>query len=172
MKHSIFEVDKKKFTIEITDSGQFRSVVDGDSIGADTLDKLKAKIVRSQRLEKVRVALPATLAGRPRRHWTAEDGPQALIDIVITGIHQRNKSVLYRKVGGKEEAGTIDYNDVLLKRLTEDQKAEYLRLQKAKRDTEKSFEGYQNKFKYADHEIKQAVAKEQTAAGIEPEQED
>ena len=167
MKYGTFEADGRKFAIEITDSGTFRTVIDGDPYSADTYEKLKAKIVRACRKEKVRLALPATLAHGVRRF--NDDDHDAVFDITITGIHQRSKDVLYRK-DADHKAGTADYNDKILVRLTREQKDKYLELRIAVREAKKAFEAFQNKHAYSVDDIKKQVAAAEKAAGVEPEE--
>jgi hypothetical protein len=117
----------------------------------------------------VRLALPATyVQGRGR--WSDERGPVTLVDVVITGIHQRNRDILARRVGGKEDALRLSgHSGEILKRLTAAQAEEYQALRKARDNSSKAFEAFEKKYDYTIDEIEAAVEHAEHAAGIEPE---
>ena len=169
MKHSTFEVDGKKFVIEITDDGEFRTLIDGDPLRADTYEKLKQKIMRSQRRAKVRIALPATIA-LSSSHFSSD--AEQLVDVEITGIHQRNRTVLYRRLD-TDKAGTVEYSDTLLKRLDGAGKATYQALLRAKLGATKTFDTHKRAQTLDVEKVKQQVREAEKAAGIErPEDDD
>lgn len=171
MKFDTFEVDGKKFTIDVMNEGEFHTTINGEGVKADTYEKLKQKIVRSQRREKVRVSLPATLLESPRHSFHDEDKGSKLVDVTITGVHRRNRTVLYRRDDTKQ-AGDTSYSDKLLKRLNPEQKTRLLDLLKAKVDSAAAYEGYINKFAYTDKVIRAEVDAVEKAAGLEPEEDE
>lgn len=169
MKFDTFEVDGKKFTIDVRNEGQFCTVIDGDDVHADTYEKLKQKIVRAQRRTKVRVALPATVAKSSGR-WNGDD--EALIDVEITGIHQRNRNFLYRRVDTGKANDDSGYNDTFLKRQDAAGKAKYMTLLKAKRDATTAFDKFKSSITLNKEAVIKQVADAEKAAGLEPEERD
>lgn len=175
MKFTDFKHDGKVYKIEISDGGQFTTMLDGDSTSAETFDRLKEKIVRHTRRASVRMALPATYVEGKGRYWSSDEpGKVKLVDIVITGIHQRGGDILARTVGDKQEALRLsnNYHGEILKRLTAAQSEEYLTLRKARDDANRAFTAYEKKYHYGNKEIAAAVAQAEQAAGIEPEHEE
>jgi hypothetical protein len=168
MKYGTFEADGWKFDIAITGDGKFTTTADGESYTADTYEKLKTKIVRACRREKVRLALPATVAKQSSRFG---DETQRIFDVVVTGIHQRSHDVLYRNELDHKAGSIENYGDHLMVRLTMEQRDKYLELQKAKKDATAAFEAFQKKYKYSVDDIKKQVATAEKAAGITPEEE-
>lgn len=163
-----FEVDGKVYQIYIDPQGQFYTVVAGERIWAETYAKLKDKITRVGRQDRVRIALPATIAtGRGR--W--DDDSSTLVDVTITGIHRRTRDVLYKR-DDNGKAGSCDYHDTLMQRLSAEQKAEYITRLTAKRASAKAFEAFVTEQKYDSSAIKAQVAAAETKAGVQSEEDD
>jgi hypothetical protein len=164
MKVANFETDGRKFQIELSETtGQFSTVIDGYHHHADTLDKLKKQIIRATRREAVRLALPATIAKGSHRFI---DDSARVFDIIVTGIHQRTRDVLYRSALDHKAGAVEGYGDKLLIRLTREQKDQYLDLQKAKRESAAALDAFQKKYEYSLDAIKKALAAAEQAAGI------
>ena len=166
--HSTFEVDGKKFKISVTTKGDFHTIVDGDNMEAETLEKLKGKISRSQRRAKVRIAIPATV-GLGSSRYNHED--ETLIDVEITGIHQRNRNLLYRRVDNGK-AGDVGYSDTVLKPLDAAGKTKYLQLLKASIDAQATYRKHKDSLTFNVESVKQKVRDAEKAAGIEQPEDD
>jgi hypothetical protein len=164
MKVADLEVDGKKIGISVSERGEFTAVLDGEPYKADTMEKLKEKLVRSRRRASVRITIPATLALASRRFNS--DG-ETLKDIEVTGIHRRNRNILF-KYADSGKAGDTSYNDTILKRLDEASTAKYLQLQKAMQDSKAAFEAYKTARTITTESIKRQVEAAEKAAGIEP----
>lgn len=171
MKLTDFKHDGKKYEIGIDNAGQFSTMIEGDAVSAPDLDSLKKKIVRHTRRAAVRMSLPATYVEGRKRYWSDDDsGTVKLVDIVITGIHQRGGDILARKVEGKQDALRLNnYNGEILRRLKPAEAEEYLILRKARDAANKAFTAYEKKYSYGSKEIQVAVDKAEAEAGIEPE---
>jgi predicted transcriptional regulator len=169
MRISTYEHDGVKYPIELQEtSGDFSTTIDGERIKADTLEKLKQKIARSQRKKTVKLALLATVV--KSRKWNQEGDGQT-IDVLITGIHARNRVVLYRRVTDKK-ADTVEYSDKLFKRLSSAEHTEYAKLLKAKHVASDAVAKFIETHEYSTSEIEKQVATAEQAAGLEPEVED
>lgn len=168
IKHSNFEHDGQTFAIMINDKGEFTTRIANDEVKAETLEKIRQKIMRAARRKTIKLALPATVAKVRGRF--SEDAAR-LIDIVITGIHQRNRNVLYRAVSD-HKAGDVDYSDKLMKRLTPAEHAKYLALQKADRDATKAFNKFVEDHEYRTDDVRRAVTDAEKAAGLEPSEDE
>jgi hypothetical protein len=165
MKYEVFEHDGRKHQIDVV-QGKFTTVIDGESITADTYDKLKQKITRLGRRKTIKLALPATLARANRRY--DNDGFK-LIDVNITGIHLRNRNVLYRTVSDGK-AGDVEYSDKLMVRLDAKQHAHFKGLYTAKQAAIAAYEKFIETHEYSTHEVAKQVAAAEQAAGLEPEE--
>lgn len=168
IEHSTFEVDGKKFTISVTDKGTFHTIVDHDSMEAETLEKLRGKISRSQRRKTVRISIPATIALSSSR-YNHED--EKLVDVHITGIHQRNRSILYRRLDDGK-AGDTSYNDTILKLLDDAGKAKYLKLLKDQIDAQTTFRKHKEHLTLNVERVKKQVRDAEKAQGIESAEDD
>lgn len=168
IEHSTYEVDGKTFKINVTAAGAFHTIVDGDNVEAETLDKLKGKISRSQRRAKARIAIPATIALASSR-YNHED--EKLIDVQITGIHQRNRNFLYRRADDGK-AGDVGYSDTVLKPLDAAGKAKYLQLLKDQIDAQTTFRKHKESLTINVESVKQQVRDAEKAQGIESSEDD
>lgn len=169
MRVTVFEKDGVKYPIDVSEStGKFSCVIDTEKIEAETLEKLKEKINRTQRRKTVKLALPATVA--KKSHWDSAD-PDSFVDVVITGIHQRNRTVLFRRVSDKK-ADSIGYHDTLFKRLKPEEHAEYQKLRTAKLAATTAVEKFEKKHTYDIEQVKKEVRAAEQAAGIEPSEDD
>lgn len=169
MKVDTYTYDGKKYEINFSPTtGQFSTEVGEDNlVTAASLDDLKKKIARSRRKAGVRIALPATRvigAGR----WNSQSDEQTqLQDVTVTGLHQRNRSILIRIDQSKQADTVDDYRGHLLRRLTGPEKATYLRLAKASRESRVAFEKFVDDHKFGKQQIEREVAQAEKAAGIQ-----
>ena len=169
MKFSDFKHDGRNYVISIDSDARFNTRVQDDLVYGALFEDLKKKIVRITRKAGVRLELPATYKQGGGR-WGDHAGKVTLVPIIITGIHQRNRDILARVVGGKGEALRLSGQHEVLKRLTSDQEQEYHRLRKVKLDAEKAFEAFEKRYEYSIDDITDEVEKAEKAAGIEPDE--
>ena len=133
-------IDGVDYEVQVSDSGKFLVIFDGDQLTADTkkavIDKLRTA-VRSHK----RVEVPVTHVRTRYRGDQEVDEPENLI---LTGIHGSSRNLLYRVEGkkGRDASGQLSHYDTILRRLTKDEVEEFKRLGKAKRDAEKDLERF------------------------------
>lgn len=156
-------VDGTEYPIKVDSHGRFLTIVDGSEVSADTLDGLKQKLTRMMRKASVRISLPAIYEIRSSSYSTNATGQ--LEDVTITGLHQRNKSILLRRANGKADTADGHYSTGLFK--PEMDKAKYKALLKAKTDADAAFEKYVEQYKFSRHTIETHVNKAEKEAGIE-----
>lgn len=168
MKVTVFEKDGVKYPIEVNDGGVFWVMIDQEKITAETLEKLKERISRTQRRKTIKLALPATVAKKSR--WNSDD-PDSFVDVVITGIHRRNRVILFRRVSDKK-ADSIGYHDTLFKRLTPAEHAEYQKLRTAKLAAVAAVDKFERQHAYDIEQVKKEVRAAEKAAGIESTEDD
>lgn len=128
-------IDGADVDIFVNVDGEFVATVpgaDGEQIEASTMRMLVEKLRRTSRARR-NVSLPATLL---RRTWHS-DAASTFVDVTVTGVHASNGNVLYR-VDSESARGSSQlcaHNEHLMRRLSAEQRAEYLRLEQAKRAT-------------------------------------
>jgi hypothetical protein len=169
MKVETFKHDGKSYELTLVGdgghAGEFAVVIDGDAYYSETLKGLKDKIGRMMRKASVRVSLPAVRTRNSSRWKPDEKGETEAV--TITGIHQRNRSILLR-VNATGKAATADgYEGELLKPSVNVK--EYKRLVLARAEANKAYDAFVETWSYDKKDIEAEIGKAERAAGIEPD---
>ena len=176
-KVTTYDHDGTTFEIYVDGSGVFSALIDGDephrdrTLTASTLDLLKKKIAARNRRKTLKLQLPATVLthhGWSRNRQTRDD---LATDVVITGIHARNRTVLYRDVA-TNKPDTISYSEKILVRLTEAEHAELKRLDAAQTAATEAYEKFLADHYYSTNEIRIAIGEAEQSAGIPSSEEE
>lgn len=162
-----YQCDGVDYEISVDNTGSFFTTMEGELVQSPTLEALKKKIGAKQRRKTIKLNLPATI--REAGSWRSTGKKPTFIQVQVTGIHSRNKNVLYRREDNGK-ADSVGYSDDIYKRLTPADIAEYLRLWQATVDAEKAFDDFKTKHTYTKQAIGEAIAAAEKKAGIEPEE--
>lgn len=176
MKVDTHKVDGQSYDIDFSPAtGRFTTEIDGDSIYADSLALLKKKMVATKRKAAVRIALLATMPfGKATSRWNSRgDEVTELLDVIVTGIHQRNRTVLLKRANDNKALDPIEGREgELFVRLDATAKAELLRLAKASREARAAFQEFVATYSYSKQKIETEVSKAESKAGIDADDED
>ena len=180
MKLKTVKVNGFKCDISVSDDGQFSSRVAGQYVRADTMVELKTKLKKAAKRPKIEVAVPVTVLGRGftkpqygHAHWHSGSGVQ---HVTLVGLGA-DGDVRYRddKTGEKGYLHDIrsTWRGEVVRRLTDEEAAEWARLATAARDAEHALRDFEKRValpESADDLVKAAIgAKEDTP--VEPPEE-
>jgi hypothetical protein len=101
--------------VHVSDAGEFYADVAGDRVKAQSLSALKHATERILR-RAGKIEVPATVL----TDSSFSTNPPTMEDVVLTGKHGGSGRVMYRGVNGVEQRG---YNETILRRLSDDEKA-------------------------------------------------
>ena len=162
------KVDGKEYSISVDSNGRFCAVVDGHGVYADSLEGLKQKLTRMLRKAGVRINLPAVYELQTSTYGHDETGKFEAV--TITGIHQRNRTILIKRANGKADAVDAHYNMALYQPKMDQKK--YQALLKARDVARDAFDKYVQEFRFTKKAIEDLVNKAETDAGIEDGEKD
>ena len=134
------KVDGKSFDVIVLKDGTFWANLgediydDAQRLHAPSLKKLLEK-AREHLRKSNRPAIEATLL--ERSSWRSEK--DVIVDVLLTGVHAGNGNILYRDQGGTHQS----YSQHFYRKLTAEEKAEYLRLRREEKEAEKRRERWE-----------------------------
>lgn len=152
VKFDTANINGEEVTLFGLDTGKFEATVAGTVIVAPSLKALKAKIrTAGQRAAKMR-KVEATILEEDRWNNKLMD----FEDVVLTGVNNHTRRVTY--VNLKGEASSLDYGDMLLRRLTGPEKGELVEMRRVMKAAEKAYEEKRNSYKISgEHELQKAM---------------
>jgi hypothetical protein len=122
-----------------TTDGTFQATVNGELAEKATLQQLvdRVGVLLSVKLVPVEV----TILERP--HWPSRTTATKFRDALLTGVHSSNGNML---INNGTRTGQMSANSDVYVKLTEEDKAEYFRLQTAKENSYEAFNKWEKKY--------------------------
>lgn len=135
-----------RIDVEVNSGGKFEMEYDDQEFTGDTKAEVVEKVKKAISRAKRQPAIDVTILERSRNPQTSwqrtrkseVDETIALVDATLRGINPRTRQLLITWTDGEKEQ--LYYDQVIARRLTDDEKAEYLRLRVAIKDAAQAYE--------------------------------
>lgn len=176
MKLKTVKVNGHRCDIDVNSDGRFSARVAGQFVHAMTLEELRKLLKKASQRPKITVAVPISILGRNfhkpqygRQGWVSGWGVQQ-VTLVSLGV---DGDVRYRDDLTGETGALYDIRGTRVRRLTNDEIAEYTRLYKAKQAASQALHAFEERVALPEqpHELVRAAVAAQEDTPQEPPEE-